>query len=105
MMRTLLLISKLADRLLKWPQVVRWLYWSSDLASIKDRLKLLEDNALKYENHEDWIDFLKKDLKLRPGDEVNVQWIYDENLWSFFKKEANLNENERLSSNSGCGLY
>lgn len=90
---------------LKWPQVVRWLYYSSELASIKERLNLLESGASKYRTQMEWTNFLKKDLKLRKEDEVNVQWVYDQNLWNFFKDEAKLDDDKRLSSNAGCGLY
>lgn len=58
---------------LKWPQVVRWLYWSSDLPGIKERLQVLEANATTFSKLEDWYKFLFLELKLTAEDDLKVQ--------------------------------
>jgi KAP family P-loop domain len=100
--------------LLKWPGVVRWLYWSSDRIGYKmsseqktnpmrERLKLLETwglRGLRDQNY--WEEQLRDIMKL---EDDTVPWIYDENLTKFFGNEGKLQESERISASAGAGLY
>ena len=100
--------------LLKWPGVVRWLYWSSDRIGYKmsseqktnpmrERLKLLETWGLRgLRDQKYWEEQLRDIMKL---EDDTVPWIYDENLTKFFGNEGKLQESERISASAGAGLY
>ncbi len=100
---------------LKWPQLIRWLYWSPaeilyDIKSsepshtnfVKSRLERLE----KCSTEEDWYNKLKEVLQIKVDDNNNnVNWINDKSLQEFFKRESTLYKNEPLSSGAGLGVY
>jgi KAP family P-loop domain len=103
--------------LLKWPGLVRWLYWSPDEIgkpgqqqsnTTSERLKLLEnlDRGCKADKKY-WHEELKLILQLKNDKEADkVHWITDENLRSFFKDEGDIkDELKRLSAAAGRGVY
>lgn len=96
---------------LKWPGFVRWLrssYGSNKDETQKDKevpatfylIKQLEDIGNESENIEEWKSAAKEKLHL---DAEKMLWIADEDLFKFFKREAN-NE-ERLSHAAGKGFW
>lgn len=98
--------------LLKWPAVVRWLYWGSGSPKsdpVGDRLKLLEQYggevkqiADKNNKHQEWQKRLEDRWLLN---RESVFWLNDERLREFFEEESNKPETMRLSSSAGRGLY
>jgi len=103
--------------LLKWPSLVRWLYWSPDEIgnggqqqrnTTCERLKLLEDlDQICQTSKKDWLVELKAILQLKNDKEADkIHWITDENLRAFFKAEGNIaDQQKRLSASAGRGVY
>ncbi len=102
---------------LRWPSVVRWLYWNPggtllyELESTKEtdpvraRLKLLEDKAHYNNELLRWQNDIKNLMGIDGIANPNMASIADENLRLFFKREYELDKNERLSSSAGRGVY
>lgn len=100
---------------LKWPQLIRWLYWSPTESSyamqgsepyrinfVKSRLERLE----MYSADEDWRNKLKGVLQIKVDDNnTNINWVNDINLQEFFKREITLYKHEPLSAGAGQGVY
>lgn len=94
---------------LKWPGIVWWL--RSSYGNNKDEtqkevsatfylIKQLEDIGDESKNIEEWKSAVKEKLHL---DAENIPWIADEDLFKFFKREAN--NKERLSHAAGKGFW
>lgn len=99
---------------LKWPAVVRWLYWGSGSRSpksdlVSDRLRILEmyggeitqipDQNMK---HQVWQKKLEDKWLLN---RESVFWLNDEGLREYFEEESKKPESKRLSASAGRGLY
>jgi hypothetical protein len=89
---------------LKWPQAVRWLYWSPTSISIKERLETLEGFALNSNNNDEWKNKVKSLLQIAADDKTSL-WIHDENLRVFFEHEATKYNQAPLSAGAGRGIY
>lgn len=103
---------------LKWPQLVRWSYWSpsgsrygmkgSESPSysnlVRSRLEMLEKCSAE---SQDWKNRLKEVLQIKIDDDNNnnILWINDEDVREFFKRENTLYKDEPLSAGAGQGLY
>jgi hypothetical protein len=102
---------------LRWPTLVRWLYWSpggtllyelkstGETDPLRARLKLLEKITCESSQLRDWETEIKKLMHIRDDSNENVSSLIDENLKLFFESENELPENERLSSSAGRGIY
>jgi hypothetical protein len=96
---------------LKWPGVIRWLYWSAgsyknkDSSSqsidnpISERLKKLERLSKEYKDDNEWHLKVKTALQL---DADTVPWANDKGLWDFL---TTTHPGLRLSSTAGNGLF
>jgi phospholipase C len=90
---------------LKWPEVVRWLrrYPSAQGAPDDSPLRVLEHLGATSANLVDWQTGADARLQLKVE---QTRWLLDEDLWSFFRKEASaFAETERLSTCSKKGLW
>jgi hypothetical protein len=105
--------------LLKWPQLVRWLYWSpgglmtyemrSELHPSPTSIRLIQLEKLgrRCKDQEEWVKKLKFELNIK-SDGINntgTTWINDKNLRQFFEIENQLEGEKPLSSSAGLGLY
>jgi hypothetical protein len=101
---------------LKWPQLVRWLYWSNSESnntnnqsnnssnSTRKKLEMLERFATEITNQDKWIEKLKEIFSIT-DDDSSFSWIRDNNIRKFFATE-NIEYKERpLSSGAGQGVY
>jgi hypothetical protein len=100
--------------LLKWPGVVRWLYWSSGATTykaisgeevnlVRERLTQLENIGAESSNQKDWQKKIVNQLLLNSD---SVSWMNDEKLWKFFNEEGKRKPiSDRLSASVGKGLY
>jgi hypothetical protein len=106
--------------LLKWPQLVRWLYWSPgglmtyemrpELYPSPTTIRLLQLEKLgrRCKDQREWVEKLKVELNIKDETRGNSgsSWINDKNLRQFFESENQLTENDKpLSSSAGLGLY
>jgi tetratricopeptide (TPR) repeat protein len=105
--------------LLKWPQLVRWLYWSPgglmtyemrpELHPSPTSIRLLQLEKLgrRCKDQAEWMEKLKFELNIK-GDSISNNgsiWINDKNLRQFFESENQLIGEKPLSSSAGLGLY
>lgn len=100
---------------MKWAEVIRWLRrgdgsdWvttpeNTDTSKVElvARLKLLEGISQKNVEFEEWKKALATRFQL---DSKTTNWINDEDLFRFYRKESELPEVERLSSGFGKGIW
>lgn len=98
---------------LRWPDMLRWLQWGADeahwppaergTALIVRRLRLLENNAAKFNTVTAWRESLNLDLGFAV--ESGSSWGFDPKLFEFFKAEAELDEGKRLSDAAYRGFW
>lgn len=84
---------------LKWPEVIRWIYWNSDINTTKERLEILEDISLSCDNKKDCIKQAESRLNLKAE---YIHWIGDKELWNFFSKRKDY---MKLSIPAGKSFY
>jgi hypothetical protein len=99
---------------LKWPGLVRWLYWGASGSGIRnqnetsgnivrERLEKLENIAgTSRNNQKAWQDQVEGQFNLKVNE---VAWMSDEGLRKFFEQESKLKGDDRLSASAGGGLY
>jgi predicted Rossmann-fold nucleotide-binding protein len=99
---------------LKWPGLVRWLYWSvsgsgirnqngSNRNIVRERLAKLENIAGTSRTYQKaWQDQVEAQFDLKVNESP---WIGDESLREFFERESTMIEGDRLSASAGRGLY
>ena len=96
---------------LKWPGVVRWLYWGlyenpsnsseTEMVQTRRRLELLENISVGFEKDKDWIKSIETKLRIKAD---SISWVYDKRFWEFFQEEKERKEG-KLSASAGYGLY
>jgi hypothetical protein len=89
---------------MKWPQVVRWLYWNPNDTDVKLGLEKLEKSAEAANGFADWKKIIRSMLQLDEKDTA-VTWADDEGLMNFFKLEVTTYKEAPLSAGAGKGLY
>jgi hypothetical protein len=102
---------------MKWAEVIRWLRrgdgseWLTTPTNEKStiskvelvaRLKLLEEASIESQAFSPWQDGLAKKFQL---DLKSTNWLNDEDLFQFFRKEAAIQDGERLSDGIGKGIW
>ena len=94
-------ISRWTFLWLKWPQLVRWMYWNNDNSTIKEKLITLEKMAKESKDFDDWYNKLKKFIGIKS--DIDIGWVSDENLMRFFKEEAE--SSIKIFDGAGKGIY
>jgi hypothetical protein len=89
---------------LKWPQLVRWLYWNQNNHDVKNGLEKLEECAKTANDPNDWKNKMKSLLQVNSNGKT-PSWLADENLMDFFKTEVTKYKKTPLSGGAGKGLY
>jgi hypothetical protein len=85
---------------LKWPEVIRWLYWNADVNTTRERLECLED--IVKTNSRDLARCAKvAEMKLNLNSKEN-SWISDAKLWEFLSKRK---EHMRISNAMGRTVF
>ena len=88
---------------LKWPEVVRWLRRQEVSEDGTSPLARVESFAGKSRSFAGWQTEMDKSLGVKP--EERPPWVGDHYLYEFFRKEAELKTEERLSSCTDMGLW
>ncbi|MFT0172787.1 P-loop NTPase fold protein [Paraburkholderia mimosarum] len=98
---------------LRWPDMLRWLLWgadegiwSRDAASLglsERRLRFLQWEAAKVSSVGEWVSALLAHLGAL--DTQSVGWVSDPGLFAFFKAEAGMPAEERLSAAIANGFW
>jgi hypothetical protein len=97
--------------LLRWPQIVRWLYLYEvrrdelEYNSTSIRLLQLEKLARNSKSETDWIEKLKSELNISNVSDGVSFWVTDKNLRQFFRNETQIGNEKPLSSSAGLGVY
>jgi hypothetical protein len=85
---------------LKWPEVIRWLYWNADANATRERLECLEE--IVKTNSRDLTQCAKvAEMKLNLSSK-DSPWISDTKLWEFLSKRK---EHMRISNAMGRTVY
>lgn len=103
---------------MKWPEVVRWLRrsggsdWETTAQTNDEtndsktelvaRLKLLEKLANDNDDFAKWQETAEKKLQLELK---TTNWLNDDDLFQFFRKESKQNDGHKLSDGMGKGLW
>jgi hypothetical protein len=102
---------------LKWPQLVRWLYWSNTESkdanqsndnnsnSTRKKLEMFERFASETTTQEEWIKKLKEIISINDNDDISFSWIGDNNIRRFFATESIEYKERPLSAGAGQGIY
>ncbi len=99
---------------MKWPEVARWLHSGFDAtgaeveaagsnrSGVRTRLLHIAECS-RADTPELWKEKMK--AAFLSGDEKPYHWLYDGDLFRFFKKDGELPEADRLSAGAGKGLW
>jgi hypothetical protein len=112
---------------LRWPSLVRWLYWSPggniiyemidkndtedkrDMNPTRIRLRRLENMALQSENNQErWEKYVESLTHMKYKSAGNMNSLFDENLRYFFTLEYKKFKEcpqDRISNGAGRGIY
>jgi len=88
---------------LKWPQITRWLYWSS-VDTVNKKLEELEKIAQESTDHAYWKKHTKILFRVASADN-RIHWFEDEQLMNFFKRELDKYPDSPISYGAGKGVY
>lgn len=103
---------------MRWPDMARWLQWSSDVVApvlscaggenfAARRLAVLESAAVCGDggdggDHQSWCQLVAQRFGWEEG---KVRWLDDPGLYRFFATEATFTEADRLSNAAAIGFY
>jgi hypothetical protein len=113
--------------LLRWPSLIRWLYWSpggklifelrlkvdqghqnksnENTSPVCLRLREVERIAKISKDHSDWEANIKAIIHTKDSNNLDMSQLTDENLKYFFELENEKDVQDRVSAGSGHGVY